>query len=495
HGEEKSVPEPDFWASTVLKRSCSDLNTASTQRVRIPISKCKSYGDIQRMNQEEAESNGLLVYDNPMSPFSVCSADKVILKKHSSLQILPSKSQRIWWNLYLWSHRNLYKTQVGKQQPVEETKKLPSSNLLGGYSSDSAKPTKIKFSAGDEGRCDGGCGGGSGMWTERQWVAVPAIESPMSRVDEWVNESCALPQDEIVVDVISPSEKGPSTARGSSSQSQQNQAVNNTSEEMISHANTFIQSLNSSSNVAHISGVGLRLIPSISQFSSLRAVNLSGNFIVNVPSGSLPKGLHVLDLSKNKINTIEGLRELTRLRVLDLSYNRISRIGQGLSSCTMIKELNLAGNKISLVEGMHRLLKLTVLDLSFNKITAAKALGQLVANYNSLLALNLLGNPLQNNMNNIQLQKIVCGLLPKLALFNKQPVNPQKAREIRDDANAKGTLGNSIWNSKQKKSGKRLLQGQGGSASVHARRNSKRNAQKMKQKSKSEVHRDRSLSS
>ncbi|EPS58041.1 hypothetical protein M569_16776, partial [Genlisea aurea] len=199
----------------------------------------------------------------------------------------------------------------------------------------------------------------------------------------------------------------------------------------------------SSSSVAHLSGIGLKSIPpQISLFSTLRAVNLSRNSIVTISPGSLPKGLRALDLSKNKIHTVEGLKDLVRLRVLNLSRNRISRIGQGLSGCTAIKELNLSGNKISVVDGMHRLLKLTVLDLSFNKITEAKALGQLVANYDSLLALNLSGNPLQSSLSYIQIQRTVAGLLPKLALLNKQPINSQKAREIRGDANAKAALGN-----------------------------------------------------
>ncbi|KAI5447393.1 hypothetical protein KIW84_015017 [Lathyrus oleraceus] len=169
------------------------------------------------------------------------------------------------------------------------------------------------------------------------------------------------------------------------------------------YANSVVQSLNSASSAAHIYGV------------------------VHITPGFLPKSLHTLNLSRNKISTIEGLRELTRLRVLDLSYNRISRIGQGLSNCTPVKELYLAGNKISDVEGLHRLLKLTVLDLSFNKITTTKALGQLVANYNSLQALNLLGNPIQSNIGDEQLRKAVCGLLPKLVYLNKDVVKPQRA--------------------------------------------------------------------
>lgn len=103
-----------------------------------------------------------------------------------------------------------------------------------------------------------------------------------------------------------------------------------------------------------------------------------------------------------------------------------------------------------MVEGLHRLLKLTVLDMSFNKITTAKALGQLVANHNSLIAVNLLGNPIQSNISDDQLRKTLCSLLPKLALLNKQPINTQKARELRVDANAKAVLGSSSWNTRRK---------------------------------------------
>lgn len=115
----------------------------------------------------------------------------------------------------------------------------------------------------------------------------------------------------------------------------------------------------------------------------------------------------------------------------------------GLSNCTVIKELYLAGNKTSDVEGLHRLLKLTVLDLSFNKITTTKALGQLVANYNSLQALNLLGNPIQSNISDDQLRRAICGLLPKLVYLNKQPIKPQRAREVLADSVARAALGTS----------------------------------------------------
>lgn len=143
---------------------------------------------------------------------------------------------------------------------------------------------------------------------------------------------------------------------------------------------------------------------------------------MRITAGALPRGLHILNLSRNSISVIEGLRELTRLRVLDLSYNRLVRIGHGLASCSSLKELYLAGNKISEVEGLHRLLKLNVLDLRFNKISTAKCLGQLAANYGSLQAISLEGNPAQKNVGDEQLKKNLQGLLPNLIYFNRKPV-------------------------------------------------------------------------
>ncbi|XP_016485700.1 uncharacterized protein LOC107806103 [Nicotiana tabacum] len=184
----------------------------------------------------------------------------------------------------------------------------------------------------------------------------------------------------------------------------------------------YISSLSANATSAQLINHGLVVIPFLSAFVSLRALNLSGNSIVRITAGALPRGLHVLNLSRNSISVIEGLRELTRLRVLDLSYNRLIRIGHGLASCSSLKELYLAGNKISEVEGLHRLLKLNVLDLRFNKISTAKCLGQLAANYGSLQAISLEGNPAQKNVGDEQLRKCLQGLLPNLVYFNRKPV-------------------------------------------------------------------------
>ncbi|KAL0432695.1 UNVERIFIED_CONTAM: hypothetical protein Slati_2603800 [Sesamum latifolium] len=444
HVSDPGIGKLEFWASPKLKRSCSDLVIRSMCHELVdhlpPSEKVQRLAD--RYKKEVFVGDAT----SPVSVMTNRSADKVILKKHSSSQILPSGSRRLWWKLFLWSHRNLHRTGPVKTQPVAIN---PPPNQQGGYCSDTVEPRPaVELSKSespssfigefiDPANSDintqrwGGFYGFSGMWPQNQWVAFPTESSPLARVDEWVKEVSEQPSfqignddptDEGVIFPPSP-ENGTSSARGSF-HSTRHPAMN--VPEDISHANSVIQSLNASSTVAHITGIGLKVIPPISHLSSLRSVNLSGNLIVHITPGSLPKGLHVLNLSRNKISTIEGLRELTRLRC-------------STSATTVSSELA----KISYVEGLHRLLKLTVLDVSFNKITTTKALGQLVANYNSLLALNLLGNPILSNLSDDQLRKTICSLLPKLAFLNKQPVNPQKARAIGGNAIAKAALGSS----------------------------------------------------
>lgn len=528
HLSDPGIGKAAFWASPKLVRSCSDLGTRGMLNkvvAQLPPTKAQSYEELQKLAEKLNEE---VLQVNPASPLSVrthCSADRVILKKHSSSKILPSRSRKLWWKLFLWSHRNLHRVEVSRPPPLLLN---PALNQQGGYCSDTLEPTRaVDLSKVESPNlfteerlknviCDNddqswdGFHGASGLWPQNQWVAFPGESSTMARADEWpLNQWVDFPgassrmsrvdewvkglsvqtpvpvekddQTEDKTDLVGTPEAGRSPRRSSSPVLLH--PTFNVPEE-IAHANSVIQSLNSSSKVAHIVGIGLKAVPHLSSFNSLRSVNLSGNLIVHVAPGSLPKGLHTLNLSKNKISTIDGLRELTRLRVLDLSYNRISRIGQGLSNCTLIKELYLAGNKISDVEGLHRLLKLTVLDLSFNKITTSKALGQLVANYNSLLALNLLGNPIQTNIGDDQLRKTVCSILSKLAFLNKQPINPQKAREVGKEGIAKVALGNSSWSSR-KKAARKVTQGGSSSSGVH--RSSASVAYRNRHKSKSRI--------
>ncbi|TVU13202.1 hypothetical protein EJB05_40735 [Eragrostis curvula] len=251
----------------------------------------------------------------------------------------------------------------------------------------------------------------------------------IKRIEEWISQ---IEMDDITVD-----EQG---ERSSSALAKSSEPVTGVSAVRpdaksplgMEIAYTYISKLTPVSSSAQLANLGLVAIPRLSAFAGLRLLNLSGNSIVRVTAGALPKGLHVLSLSKNNISTIEGLRELTRLRLLDISYNRISRIGHGLASCSSLKEIYLAGNKISEVDGLHRLLKLKVLDLRYNKISTSKGLGQLAANYNSLEAINLDGNPAQKNVGDEHLKKYLLGLLPNLVVYNKQPIRATGSKDVSD---------------------------------------------------------------
>lgn len=424
HVSDPGLGRATSWvASPKLKRSCSTLS--------------KFNGADPRALHDPRERSF-----ETKSVRSHKSADRVMLKKHSSMQILPSGSRRLWWKLFLWSHRNLHK-------PLVSLKSHSDKNHQFGYTSDFASHQESAD---------------NNQWPrhKNEWVAFSAESSSMKRVDEWVRG--------LDVDTVIPvNEDEDKRSFIASPKMVRSTSGNVNDSEAIVHANSLIQSLSKSSSMAHISSIGLKAVPSISHFTSLKSIDLSNNFIVQITPASLPKGLHALNLSKNKISVIEGLRELTRLRVLDLSYNRISRIGQGLSNCTLVKELYLAGNKISVVEGLHRLLKLIVLDLSFNKIATTKSIGQLVANYNSLVALNILGNPIQSNAGDDQLRKTVSSLLPKLVYLNKQLIKPQRAREVLKDSVAKAAFGggDSLHHRRKRTSAKRVVGSP--SSNVHQR--------------------------
>ena len=323
HLSDPGIGKAVCWASPKLKRSCSNLETRDVLRDlshQLPPPKSQSFEKLQELANEMRD------YVDPGSPGSTMthrSADKVMLKKRSSSQILPSRSRRLWWKLFLWSHRNLQKPWTIKATPTSSA-----FNQQGGYCSDNLEPNRAAGKSMIEspgsfteeswtnGPCNNKsddqdqeklCNGVSGLWPQNQWVAFSAESSSLRRVDEWVKdlqiEPC-ITIDEVGGDNDEATVFPPSPERTSTHTPRRGET--NLTEEIL-YANSVIQSLNSSSTVAHISGIGLRAIPTISHLSGLRSVNLS----------------------RNKISVIEGLKELTRLRILDLSYNRISRIGHG----------------------------------------------------------------------------------------------------------------------------------------------------------------------
>ncbi|CAD6209938.1 unnamed protein product [Miscanthus lutarioriparius] len=427
-GEPSSLGRMSPTASPKLMRSCSNIETTRSVPAGSDLpAKSRSYNDLKTLppGRSTAARSGA-VDASPTASFRTSySADRVMLKKRSSRQPpQPAPAGR--------ERDHAHAATIAGERRRRRRRRSGAAHQHDGYTSDTlgavtadAKNKGVAMEADP---------------IPSQWVAFSAEASPLDRVSAWVNSLGdgsfhAVDEDD-------------ATGHGGASRPRRPRCS-----EIVELSTTAggkrhppQAKRRAADEVAQASGI----VPTIAAFSTLRAVNLSGNLIVQISAGSLPKGLHSLDLSRNKIAIIEGLRELTRLRVLNLSYNRISRIGHGLSSCTAIRELYLAGNKISDVEGLHRLLKLAVLDVSFNKITTAKSLGQLVANYGSLRAINLLGNPVQANTGDDTLRKAVSGLLPRIEYLNKQAVKPQRALEVAKDSVAQAALGNAGWNSRRR---------------------------------------------
>lgn len=302
HVSDPGFGKAEIWASPMLKRSCSNLETRQVLRKiadHLPPSKSQSFEELQGLAPMEDMNHG-----SPASVLSHFSADKVMLKKHSSSQILPSRSRRLWWKLFLWSHRNLH--QQRRIKPVNSP--LAVMNQQGGYSSDTIEPSrsfKFKMTESSLSRSSAaaalkgkmvidnvGLRSGSGLWPHNQWVAFAAESSSsnsplISRVDEWVNDLSFSPESPYGDDHGVNSDEGgvitfppsPKTARSPSNKSNWARHFDPKLPEEVLHANSIVQSLNSSSTVAHICGIGLKVMPSISHFSSLKSVNLSSNSI------------------------------------------------------------------------------------------------------------------------------------------------------------------------------------------------------------------------
>lgn len=486
--ERQSVFEP-----SVLQSNRTIAPSETTEPMFIRKSESDSYICELVPSERNVETAFAETGEHFSSPteLTFSSSDKATLKPESSSKALDSSMHNSWLKRFERSHRNIH---------VQGLKEASNTVVFGGEDGKAFIPMtgnmsdiydmghsehndvindalvitegvgKTVFTENhyEHGHEDGGpvldmgeqASYKSSLWPSKEWIAFPTAKSGLSRVEEWILN---IQESDVPAEEGSPSENKELSCEICMEEGVDvSNAMQKTAGAMsldVELANAAVRSLNPFSTVVHIAGMGLREVPSLAKFNSLKTLNLSANNIVRVPTGCLPRSLHTLDFSRNRIGVIEGFRELSRLRVLNLSYNRISRIGHGLANCTGIKELYLVGNKIAEVEGLHRLLKLSILDLSFNKLTTAKTLGQLAANYSSLVALNLLGNPVHMNIGEEQLRKLVLSFTPHVTYLNKQPIKAVPAREVVVDSVARAALGTFQRNNKSSgtRASKKLL--------------------------------------
>ena len=222
-----------------LQRSCSNIETRNGS---------SSYKDCRALIR--CEVNG-----SPWSVKSSFSADWVILKKKSMRQVLPSRSRKLWWKLFVWSHRNLHNSRTStstSQRRISSDQVLDFFKIRkGGYSSELLEQVNGK---------------------EDEWVAFSvdySSSSPLDRVNAWVNSLEINVSDSVNFNASETPDLSETRTKRSEQWS---------TEELI-RANHIIRSMNPSSTMAHISGMGLKVVPTISAFNSLRAINLSNNAI------------------------------------------------------------------------------------------------------------------------------------------------------------------------------------------------------------------------
>lgn len=296
HVSDPGIGKSDFLASPKLKRSCSNLENRYVLRKipqYLPLPNSQSFEDFQ-----ELSVNPMVNFERSRSVMSHCSADRVMLKRHSSSQVLPSGSKKLWWKLLLWSHRNIHRPFSRK------SKLIPASASLSGqcgYTSDTLEPKQSKalrhvessesfdlqsfdrINDGDnqmQGRFQNE---DSGFRPQNQWFALSTESSSLAWVDAWVKDleiQEPIPEDDFDDDnarsiAFPPPDAGKTMKKSTSQLTLQEAKI---SKDLL-NANDVVRSLNPASSVAHISGVGIKAIPVISHLSNLRSVNLSNNFI------------------------------------------------------------------------------------------------------------------------------------------------------------------------------------------------------------------------
>lgn len=266
---------------TKLKRSCSNIERRITGRPSISTLKSLSYGDLKKMSRKSLVGNSFGIpnrdeeEDPSFSPISCASADKVMLRKKSSSKLLPSRSRKLWWKLFLWSHRNHHKS----WNPVRENMFSVNENQNGGgYSSDTHDPNLFSDKEAEKFNMD------------KQWMNFPMEEasSPFDRVNAWVNNLEPVSVDNNNKDDDFDSQThglldSVGSSYGGLSKMNQVRSNHHLSDEAV-HANNILQSLhlNLLSSGAYVCGMGLKVLPIISSYSNLRSVNLSNNLIGNI---------------------------------------------------------------------------------------------------------------------------------------------------------------------------------------------------------------------
>jgi hypothetical protein len=287
--EPPSVCRMSPAASPKLKRSCSNIETSKSvpaEEFDLPQAKSRSYGDLIKALPSwrplaTTPSGGAPDASPTASVRSSSSADRVMLRKLSSRQVLPSRSRKLWWRLLMWSHRNLHRPGTPALLPSADAygSAARQNDTLDAVTAATAREPKDKEVAVEEEPTN----------LPNQGVAFSAepSSSALDRVSTWVNSIGAGSSFQVVdedEEDVTEHDGGGAVVRTSCSEIVECSTAadkQTRAKDQAVQAGSIVQTFNAVASVAHITGMGLKAVPMIAAFSSLRAVNLSGNFIGN----------------------------------------------------------------------------------------------------------------------------------------------------------------------------------------------------------------------
>eukprot|EP00198_Chlamydomonas_reinhardtii_P000504 XP_001689839.1 flagellar associated protein [Chlamydomonas reinhardtii] len=116
----------------------------------------------------------------------------------------------------------------------------------------------------------------------------------------------------------------------------------------------------------------------------LTAVDVSGNKLTQVldlrlpaDGASGPTNLRSADFSRNALDMLRDLSPFSRLTSLSAAHNRLERVGEGLTSLTLLKVLDLSHNRLVSVRGLERCANLRELRLGHNALQSLEPLAGL----------------------------------------------------------------------------------------------------------------------
>ena len=163
----------------------------------------------------------------------------------------------------------------------------------------------------------------------------------------------------------------------------------------------------------------------LNAFVNCVQLSLSTNCIDKIPllpKAGLPK-IEILSLGRNQIKKITGLEEIgSTLRELWISYNQISTL-DGLNCCTKLETLFVSNNKIKDLTEVKRL-----------------TLNPALAN------LNLIGNPIYDNVNRSEMRMSVIKTVPGLRVLDGELITDAE-RSSTASSSARRNSDNPVANS------------------------------------------------